>query len=352
MVLRHTNQVTLWALGLAVSLVIAGCSSQSTTSEGESSRSCADPSEFCIGLVLEAGVLDDGAFNAAAWQGVQEAATATGGVAEYAESTDPSSYAANLTGFAERGFDVVVASAVGQPQATIDAAIAHPDSAFVGISQDMTDGPANTTGLVFRDDEAGYAAGYLAGLMTKTGVVGAVLGSEEIIPLRRFGEGFRLGTLAARPDATVIMSYNNDSSDSFNDPAWGEAAAAEQLAQRADIIFGAGGTTGIAALKTVASAPGSGTTLFCIGIDVDQYQTVPEARPCLLSSAEKLIAAGLAEVITAIHGGAMFDRNVEGDVGLAPYYDLESQVPATVHEQVDTVIQGLIDGSVTTGVDF
>ena len=350
--MRNANKVSLWALGLAASLFIAGCSSQSTTSEGESSQSCGDPNEFCIGLVLEAGVVDDGAFNAAAWQGVQDAAAATGGVAEYAESTDPSNYAANLAGFAERGFDVVVASAVGQPQATIDAAIAHPETAFVGISQDMTDGPANTTGLVFRDDEAGYAAGYLAGLMTKTGVVGAVLGSEEVIPLRRFGEGYRLGALAARPDATVIMSYNNDSSDSFNDPEWGAAAAAEQLAQGADIIFGAGGTTGIAALTTVASAPGAGTELFCIGIDVDQYQTVPEARPCLVSSAEKLISAGIAEVITAIHGGTMLDRNVEGEIGLAPFYDLESQVPATVQQQVDAVVQGLIDGSVTTGVDF
>ncbi len=341
------------AVGAALALFVTACSSPSTSgSAAPESASCADPDTFCIGLALETGVVDDGAFNAAAWEGVQEAAVATGGIAEYLESTDSSSYAANLDDFGARGFDVVVASGVGQPETTIEAAAAHPNTRFIGISQDMTDGPANATGLVFRDDEAGYAAGYLAGLMTKTGTVGAVLGSESIIPLKRFGEGYRLGALAARPDATVIMSYNNDSTDSFNDPEWGAAAAAQQIADGADVIFGAGGTTGIAALETVAQSPGAGTSLFCVGIDVDQYQTVPQARPCLLSSAEKRIAAGVRDLIAAIHGGAAPERNVEGDIGLAPYHDVEAQVPDSVKEKVDAVVAGLIDGSIATGVDF
>ena len=346
-------------LGAACTLFMAGCSSTSesgTDSTDELAASdaafCTDPDTYCIGLVLEAGVVDDGAFNAAAWEGVQEAAAATGGIAEYLESTDADSYAANLSDLGTRGFDVVVASGVGQPNATIDAATTHPDTRFVGISQDMTDGPANTTGLLFRDDEAGYAAGYLAGLMTQTGTVGAVLGREDILPLKRFGEGYRLGALAARPDATVIMSYNNDSTDSFNDPEWGETTAAQQVADGADVIFGAGGTTGIAALEAVAQLPGAGTSLFCIGIDVDQYETVPQARPCLLSSAEKLIASGLRDLIIEVHAGATLDQNVEGDIGLAPYHDLKSQVPDSVKAQVDVVVAGLIDGSINPGVNF
>ncbi len=350
---------SVWALGAASVLLVAGCSFPSTTNDeaatssaATAAESCAEAGTFCIGLVLEAGDIDDGAFNEAAWLGVQEAAANTGGTAEYLESTDAVSYAANLADFAERGFDVVVASGVGQPEVTIDAANAHPDTRFVGISQDMTDGPANTTGLIFRDDEAGYAAGYLAGLMTQTGTVGAVLGSEAVLPLKRFGEGYRLGALAARPDATVLMDYNNDAADSFNDPEWGAATAAQQVAAGADVTFGAGGTTGTAALEAVAQTTGAGTSLFCIGIDVDQYFTVPQARPCLLSSAEKRIAAGVRDVITEIHSGSMLDRNVEGEIGLAPYHDLEAQVPDNVKQKVSEVVTGLIDGSITTGVTF
>lgn len=350
---------TRWlAFGAGCVLLIAGCSSSSTegsTASGSATSdasACADPETFCVGLVLEGGVVDDGAFNEAAWEGVRDAAIATDAVVTYLESTDADSYAANLDDLGASGYDVVVASGVGQPEATVSAATAHPDTRYIGISQDMSGGPTNATGLIFRDDEAGYVAGYLAGLMTQTGTVGAVLGSESVVPLKRFGEGYRLGALAARPDAAVIMSYNNDSADSFNDPEWGAAAAAEQIADGADVIFGAGGTTGIAALESAAQAPGAGTTMFCIGIDVDQYVTVPQARPCLLSSAEKLIAEGVSALITDIHAGVATGPNVEGEVGLAPYYDMESRVPSSVKQRIDEVLAGLAEGSISTGVTF
>jgi basic membrane protein A len=346
-------------LALACAATLAACGSEAASPESSSpgasaaaAAACGTPDQFCIGLVLEAGGVDDGAFNAAVWQGVQGAATSAGGIAAYATSDGAASYAANLDDFAARGFDVVVASGVAQPQATIDAATAHPETTFVGISQDLAAGPDNAIGLVFRDDEAGYAAGYLAGAMTQSGVVGAVLGSEQVIPLRRFGEGFRLGVLAARPDARVIMAYNNDSPDSFNDPEWGAATAATLVADGADIVFGAGGTTGTAALEAVAAMPGAGTSLFCIGIDVDQYETVPAARPCLLTSAEKRIASGVEDAIAQLRSGSPLPRNIEGDVGLSPYRDLAGRVPDAVRQRVDGIVQGLIDGSVSTGVTF
>ena len=67
------------AVGAAFALLATGCSpSSESASTAADSASCADTETFCIGLVLEAGVIDDGAFNEAAWEGVQEAAAATG----------------------------------------------------------------------------------------------------------------------------------------------------------------------------------------------------------------------------------------------------------------------------------
>lgn len=336
------------ALVAATALIATGCSSSQEASE----PSAADCGEgFCIGLVLDGGVIDDGAFHAAAWQGVQVAAESAGGTAEYLGSEDADAYAANIAAFAERGFDVIVTTFVALPEVTVDAAAAYPDSRFIGVSQDMSGATPNAIGLVFSDDKAGYAAGYLAGLMTQTGTVGAVLGSEEVIPLKRFGEGYRLGALAARPDATVIMDYST-AADSFNDPDWAAATTTEQLAAGADLVFGAGGTTGTSALLTVAAAPGAGESVYCIGIDIDQYFTVPDARPCLLTSAEKKIAEGVEAIIADIVAGSAPSGNVQGSVGLAPYHDLESRVPAEVQQQVLEVIAGLDAGSISTGVDF
>ena len=336
------------ALVAATALIATGCLSSQEASE----PSAADCGEgFCIGLVLDGGVIDDGAFHAAAWQGVQAAAESAGGTAEYLGSEDADAYAANIAAFAERGFDVIVTTFVALPEVTVDAAAAYPDSRFIGVSQDMSGATPNAIGLVFSDDKAGYAAGYLAGLMTQTGTVGAVLGSEEVIPLKRFGEGYRLGALAARPDATVIMDYST-AADSFNDPDWAAATTTEQLAAGADLVFGAGGTTGTSALLTVAAAPGAGESVYCIGIDIDQYFTVPDARPCLLTSAEKKIAEGVEAIIADIVAGSAPSGNVQGSVGLAPYHDLESRVPAEVQQQVLEVIAGLDAGSISTGVDF
>ena len=49
--------------------------------------------------------------------------------------------------------------------------------------------------------------------------------------------------------------------------------AKKQLAQGADVIFGAGGKTGNGALAEVAKASGAGTSVFCIGVDTDQWNT-------------------------------------------------------------------------------
>jgi basic membrane protein A len=324
-------------------LSIVACSA-SSVNDAQDTTQCADAKSVCIGLVIESGSVDDGAFHAAAWDGVQEAALTAGATAEFLESTDPLTYAQNIQDFAERGFDVIVTTGVSAPLITRDAALRYPESHFIGVSQDMSNGPENATGLVFRDDQAGYAAGYLAGLMTKTGVVGAVLGSEEVVPLKRFGEGYRLGVLDARPDATVLMNYNNANPDSFNDPAWGGATARQQIAQGADIIFGAGGTTGIGAMVAVAELPGAGSSLYCIGIDVDQYESVPEARPCLLTSAEKKIAQGISEITKLVIEGSQVPSNFLGETGLAPYHDLDDRVSEDVKQRVEGVIQKLRDG--------
>ena len=63
-----------------------------------------------------------------------------------------------------------------------------------------------------------------------------------------------------------------------------------------DVIFGAGGVTGNGALQEIATADGAGETVFCIGVDTDQWNTVPAAHPCLVSSAMKLITPGVVDL--------------------------------------------------------
>jgi basic membrane protein A len=102
-------------------------------------------------------------------------------------------------------------------------------------------------------------------------------------------------------------------------------------------------------LIEVASAEGAGESLYCIGVDTDQWETVPEARPCLVSSAMKLITPGVFELIQASQEGNFPSGNYVGEVGLAPFHDFEEQIPQEVKDTLAEIDAGLRDGSIETG---
>ena len=208
---------------------------------------------------------------------------------------------------------------------------------------------ANLTGLIFPEDQAGYAAGYLAGLLTKTNKLGQVLGLE-IAPVQKFAKGFEAGAKAANAKVSVTTVYHPPADNGFGDPVWGAAEAKKQLSQGADIIFGAGGGTGNGALIEIAKAEGAGTSIFCIGVDTDQWGTVPEAQPCLVTSAMKGLVQGTSDLVKAAFDGSIKGGNFLGTTGLADYHDLASAVPADVQSKVAEIVAGLKDGSIMTGV--
>lgn len=346
----------LAAAAAAAALVLAACGGSGGSSESSSSAGggggegdCPGADAFCIGLVTDTGKVDDKSFNQSAWEGALEAAQATGGYAKYIETVDPKDYATNISQFVSGGYDVIVTVGFLMGEATVEAAKANTGVQFIGVDQFQAEEIANLTGLVFPEDKAGYAAGYLAGLMTKTNKIGAVLGTDTVPPVKLFGEGYKAGALAANPSAEVTLVYH-EPNNAFNDPEWGAAEAKKQLEQGYDIIFGAGGNTGNGALIEIAKAPGAGETIFCIGVDTDQFFTVPEAAKCLLTSAEKKLTLGTKDLVVMAKDGKAPGGNYFGLTGLAPYHDTEAVVPEEVKVKVEEVIDGLDAGTIATNV--
>jgi len=230
------------------------------------------------------------------------------------------------------------------------AATAYPNIKFIGVDQFQGTTVANLTGLVFPEDKAGFLAGYLAGHLTKTGKTGAVLGTEVVPPVRYFGEGYRNGVayaakqLKKKYPASKLIYHAPD--NAFNDPAWGGATAQQLLSQGFDVIFGAGGNTGNGALLRVAKKKGA----YCIGVDSDQWGTLPEARPCLVTSAMKLIDKGVSTLIQNAKSGKLTGGNYFGEVGLAPYHDFSKKIPASVQKKVKALTPKVLNGTVQTGV--
>lgn len=347
----------LAAAAAAAALVLAACGGGGGSSSSESASSaggggegdCPGADAFCIGLVTDTGKVDDKSFNQSAWEGALEAAQASGGYAKYIETVDPKDYATNIAQFTSAGYDVIVTVGFLMGEATVAAAKENTGVQFIGVDQFQAETIPNLTGLVFPEDKAGYAAGYLAGLMTKTNKVGAVLGTDTVPPVKLFGEGYKAGAIAANPNVEVTLVYH-EPANAFTDPEWGAAEAKKQLEQGNDIIFGAGGLTGNGALIEIAKAPGAGESIFCIGVDTDQFFTVPEAAKCLLTSAEKKLTLGTKDLVLMAKDGKAPGGNYVGLTGLAPYHDTEAAVPEEVKAKVAEVIAGLDAGTIATNV--
>ena len=313
---------------------------------------CASREIFCVGLVTDIGKISDRGFNQSAWMGVEQAQEELDALAQYIETADARDYSKNIATFANENYDVIVTVGFSLREATWTAAEMYPDIKFIGVDQDQSEVKMeNVVGLVFPEDEAGFLVGALAAMMSETHKVGAVCASDDIPPVWRLGEGYKAG--AAYVDeqnsltTDVLVLYHSDVSfdTTFVDPEWGQASATAMAKEGVDVLFGCGGVTGNGAIIAAA-----GEGLYAIGVDTDQYLTLPEAAPRMLSSAVKQITPGVFALLQSARNGSFPSGNYEGDVTYAPFHDLDNRVPPEVKATMEQINTGLLDGSIETNV--
>jgi basic membrane protein A len=346
---KRIGFMLFFVLLLGLMLVACGGGGEEPAAEGAGGAEegdCSSDEVLCIGLVTDVGEVDDKSFNQSGWEGVQQAAEELGAQTDYIETQDAKDYASNIGLFAENDYDIIVTVGFGMTDATIEAAQNYPDIDFIGVDQFQVEPLENLTGLVFNEDKAGFQAGALAASLTESDTIAAVLGTDLVPPVVAFKEGYENGAAYINPDVNIISTYHPGGMDvAFTDPEWGASTAKQALDQGADVVFAAGGKTGNGGLIEVAGTEGA----WCIGVDTDQWETVPEAHPCLVSSAVKLITPGVADLIGMSVNGELPAGNFFGPTGLAPFHDHEDAVPQEVKDQLAEIAAGLEDGSLETG---
>ena len=310
---------------------------------------CSSEDVFCVGLVTDIGKINDKSFNQSAWESVQQAQKELGARVQYIETADRRDYAKNISVFGEAGYDVIVTVGFSLGDATTAAAATYPQVDFIGVDQFQSTIVEGVAGLNFPEDKAGFLVGALAALMSRSHRIGAVCGTDGVPPVWRLGEGYKAGAAHAdgltgtNTEVTVVYHSNDDRA--FIDPEWGASTAMSMIEQGTDVVFGCGSVTGNGAITAAAQADA-----FVIGVDSDQYLTLPAAAPRMLSSALKLITPGVFQLIKLSRDGSFPSGNYSGDVGYAPFHDLENEVPADVKAIMEEIHTGLLDGSITTDV--
>ena len=372
-------------LAVAASLVLAACtpppaaapSTSPTAASGEAAGATAPTANgtgktIKVGLVTDVGTLSDKSFNASAWAGVEQAMKELGVEGKAIESKQPTDYQKNIEQFVNEGYDLVITVGFLMGDDTAAMAMKYPNQKFAIVDvgyfptkdskicdDTKTDcyaagGLSNVNSLLFAEDQSGFLAGAVAALMSKTGTIGSVVGIN-IPPVCKFKVGFEKGAKYAKPDIKTFGVYQQPGPKAFNDPEWGKETALSQIKEGADVIFAAGGQTGNGGLLGIAEEAAAGKAVLGIGVDQDQYNTLEGARPILLTSAMKRVDVSTFTAVKSVVDGSykagISLYNISNDgVGIAPFHDVDSKVPAEVKTKLAEITEALKKGEIDATV--
>ncbi len=333
----------LWLFALLAAMLLAlaaaGCGGDDEGGDAtptEAATTAEEPAgaDVRVGLVTDIGGLNDRGFNELANSALERGATDLGVQTRALESKSDADYIPNLSQLGDEGYDLIVSNGFVMGEATEKAAAEYPDSKFAIIDFAYEAPPDNLLGLVFKEQEVGYLAGYLAAKVSESGTVSTV-GGQKIPPVDRFIAGFHAGAKAARPDIKLLNGYSQD----FVDQAKCKEVALDQIAKGSDVVFQVAGGCGLGALDA-AKEKG----VWGVGVDKDQAFLGDH----ILTSAVKRVDEAVFQTIEKLVNGefeagvAVFDLESDG-VGLG---EVSDQVDQALIDEVDEQKEMIIAGEV------
>ena len=175
-----------------------------------------------------------------------------------------------------------------------------------------------------------------------------ILSWSAIEQFQNLSEG---ATWQAGPEMKFMNNYINiQTSDnnvpSFDDSTQGKETALRLIGEGCDVVFAIGGDAVDGALLAAKES-----NLPAVGADIDQYNTNPEVQSALVTSAMKNVAIAVYNYLKSVADGSVqagisTGTLQNGGVGLAPFHEWDSKIPADLKAQIQQAIDGIRDGSI------
>lgn len=310
-------------------------SAAGSASSAKSGSTTTAKSDLKVGLITDVGGIHDHSFNETSWKGLEKAKTDFGVEINYLESKTDADYSSNIESFVDEDYDLIVCVGFKLAEATKKAAESHPDKKFAIIDDASNASLPNVTCLTFKQEQASYLVGYVAGLVTKKNNVGFVLGMASEM-MNKFGYGYLAGVYAANPKATVQQIDANN----FADPAIGKTSATTMITNGADVIFHAAGGTGVGVIQACQE-----NKISAIGVDTDQSSLAPDT---VITSAMKRVDNAVYDSVKQLVEGTLKGGEVvydlsKGGVDIAPTTKLLSE---DVLKKVEEVKAKILSGEI------
>jgi basic membrane protein A len=322
-------------LAVALAAVGPGCGGKSSSSGGGTTGTTAGTTtsggkKVKVGLVTDIGGLNDRSFNHLNYVGLLRAEKELGVQGRVLESHAASDYVPNLSTLAQQHYDLVIGVGFLMASAVDTVAQKFPKVSFaiVDFSQAaLAHKPKNVEGILFKEQESGYLAGYLAGLVVKHQggkQVVSTVGGQKIPPVDRYIAGFQAGAKAADPGVKTLNGYSQD----FVDQAKCKELALTQIGAGSQVVMQVAGGCGLGTLDAAEEKH-----VWGIGADADQSFL----GPYILTSALKKDDVAVFKVIKSVQDGTFKGgRDVTFDVasGAAGLGKIAAKVPQDIVAKV------------------
>lgn len=245
-----------------------------------------------------------------------------------------------IRGYADDGFDLVIAHGSQYGASLSEIAPDFPDTSFAWGTTTDTFGLDNVFAYTTRSDQGGYVNGVMAAALSESGVIG-VVGPIEVGDAKLYVDGFVAG--AAAQDAAVEVNVNYI--ESFSDVALAAEAAEAHVTNGADVLTGTAqmvvGATGVASENGVAWF-GTQANQTALGEDI------------VVASQVYHWEVILEEIIASIEGGTMGGQTFSLDLangGLLMEFNDAYGLDAAIQTLGTDAAAGIADGSITTGIE-
>jgi basic membrane protein A len=302
-----------------------------------------------VGLVTDTGGVDDRGFNQFSIAGLDKAESDLDIEKRVYVSNSADDYVPNLEAAVDDGNDFVIAVGFLLAPSAIQVATANPDISFAGVDhfygppgdkaceESKTCAVDNALGMIFPTEEAGYLAGVVAALKTKTNTVSTV-GGIKIPPVDNWIAGYQAAVKKTKPGVKLLNAYSND----FNDAAKCKEIALDQISQGSDVVFQVAGDCGLGALDAACEK-----NVTAIGVDADQNSQ----GKCVITSALKPLTDSVFAVIDQFvkgdfKGGTNQSFGVEQLPDAKLLAPFQGDVSQEIKDAVATAEKGLKDGSI------
>ncbi len=316
-------------------------------------EAAAEGDPVSVGLVYDIGGRGDQSFNDAAAAGLDQAEEDFNITASELEPSEGGENRGELLRLVSgEGVDLVFGVGFAFEEAMESTAPDFPDVnyGFIdGFLEDL-DADSNVVALGFAEHEGSFLVGAAAALKSENNHIGYI-GGVEIPLIERFEAGFVAGAREVNPDIEIDITYISQPPDfsGFTDPASGREIALGMYGNGADVVYHAAGGSGLGLFEAAKEhSDSSGSKVWAIGVDSDQYLTADEElQEFILTSMLKRVDVAVYETIAAqvegnFEGGyRTFDLSTDG-VG----YSTSGGFVDDIADQLEELKQQVIDGDI------